>query len=196
MNVFYIDYQCLTPPSQTLFRLLPPEISQQLSQTFLTSHMTHSWIIWLRECVWDYIGLIVWRIYLGLSGVKVPQCTWVSRHLFFACVCTFLQVMNGLMQTTGWPAVVACVGNWFGKGKWVLHRHFSLLAVSLVRPGSDSRQTEKQWTRHTGNRLNSLYLHTLNKCLNLIRVFRALLFWVFQHQKSVDCLSEIVFSLY
>lgn len=28
--------------------------------------------------------------------------------------------MNGLMQTTGWPAVVACVGNWFGKGKWVL----------------------------------------------------------------------------
>lgn len=28
-----------------------------------------------------------------------------------------LQVMNGLMQTTGWPAVVACVGNWFGKGK-------------------------------------------------------------------------------
>lgn len=27
------------------------------------------------------------------------------------------QVLNGLVQTTGWPAVVACVGNWFGKGK-------------------------------------------------------------------------------
>lgn len=28
-----------------------------------------------------------------------------------------LQICNGLAQTTGWPAVVSCVGNWFGKGK-------------------------------------------------------------------------------
>lgn len=28
-----------------------------------------------------------------------------------------LQIFNGLVQTTGWPAVVSCVGNWFGKGK-------------------------------------------------------------------------------
>lgn len=28
-----------------------------------------------------------------------------------------LQIFNGLVQTTGWPAVVTCVGNWFGKGK-------------------------------------------------------------------------------
>lgn len=28
-----------------------------------------------------------------------------------------LQICNGLAQTTGWPSVVACVGNWFGKGK-------------------------------------------------------------------------------
>lgn len=28
-----------------------------------------------------------------------------------------LQIFNGLVQTTGWPSVVTCVGNWFGKGK-------------------------------------------------------------------------------
>lgn len=28
-----------------------------------------------------------------------------------------LQICNGLVQTTGWPSVVTCVGNWFGKGR-------------------------------------------------------------------------------
>uniref|UniRef100_A0A672ZF63 Solute carrier family 37 member 1 n=1 Tax=Sphaeramia orbicularis TaxID=375764 RepID=A0A672ZF63_9TELE len=30
----------------------------------------------------------------------------------------FVQVQNGLVQTTGWPSVVTCIGNWFGKGSW------------------------------------------------------------------------------
>ncbi|XP_062391248.1 glucose-6-phosphate exchanger SLC37A1-like [Sardina pilchardus] len=29
----------------------------------------------------------------------------------------FIQVANGLVQTTGWPSVVTCIGNWFGKGR-------------------------------------------------------------------------------
>lgn len=28
-----------------------------------------------------------------------------------------VQVVNGLVQTTGWPSVVTCIGNWFGKGR-------------------------------------------------------------------------------
>ncbi|BFZ25540.1 hypothetical protein BsWGS_28579 [Bradybaena similaris] len=28
-----------------------------------------------------------------------------------------MQVFGGIFQATGWPGVVACVGNWFGKGK-------------------------------------------------------------------------------
>ncbi|CAJ0963702.1 unnamed protein product [Ranitomeya imitator] len=28
-----------------------------------------------------------------------------------------IQVLNGLVQTTGWPSVVTCIGNWFGKGR-------------------------------------------------------------------------------
>ncbi|KAK0048287.1 glucose-6-phosphate exchanger SLC37A2 [Biomphalaria pfeifferi] len=28
-----------------------------------------------------------------------------------------MQILGGVCQATGWPGVVACVGNWFGKGK-------------------------------------------------------------------------------
>ncbi|XP_059176325.1 glucose-6-phosphate exchanger SLC37A2-like [Physella acuta] len=28
-----------------------------------------------------------------------------------------MQILGGIFQATGWPGVVACVGNWFGKGK-------------------------------------------------------------------------------
>uniref|UniRef100_A0A1I8HQU8 MFS domain-containing protein n=1 Tax=Macrostomum lignano TaxID=282301 RepID=A0A1I8HQU8_9PLAT len=29
----------------------------------------------------------------------------------------FVQIFGGLVQATGWPSVVACVGHWFGKGR-------------------------------------------------------------------------------
>ena len=29
----------------------------------------------------------------------------------------FLQILGGLFQATGWPSVVAVMGNWFGKRK-------------------------------------------------------------------------------
>ncbi|XP_047463806.1 glucose-6-phosphate exchanger SLC37A2 [Mugil cephalus] len=51
----------------------------------------------------------------------------------------FVQVMNGLVQTTGWPSVVACVGNWFGKGKrgfimgvWNSHTSVGNILGSLI----------------------------------------------------------------
>ncbi|XP_068600262.1 glucose-6-phosphate exchanger SLC37A2 isoform X2 [Brachionichthys hirsutus] len=51
----------------------------------------------------------------------------------------FIQVMNGLVQTTGWPSVVACVGNWFGKGKrgfimgvWNSHTSVGNILGSLI----------------------------------------------------------------
>ena len=31
-----------------------------------------------------------------------------------------LKVVGGLVQSSGWPSVVAVVGNWFGKGKFPL----------------------------------------------------------------------------
>ncbi|XP_067848351.1 glucose-6-phosphate exchanger SLC37A1 [Heptranchias perlo] len=51
----------------------------------------------------------------------------------------FIQVANGLVQTTGWPSVVACIGNWFGKGKrglimgiWNSHTSVGNILGSLI----------------------------------------------------------------
>lgn len=49
------------------------------------------------------------------------------------------QIVNGLVQTTGWPSVVACLGNWFGKGRrglimgvWNSHTSVGNILGSLI----------------------------------------------------------------
>lgn len=51
----------------------------------------------------------------------------------------FIQVANGLVQTTGWPSVVTCIGNWFGKGRrglimgiWNSHTSVGNILGSLI----------------------------------------------------------------
>lgn len=36
------------------------------------------------------------------------------------------------MQAMGWPAVVACMGNWFGKKRYVL-RFATIMMVMIMR---------------------------------------------------------------
>ncbi|XP_040278660.1 glucose-6-phosphate exchanger SLC37A1 isoform X2 [Bufo bufo] len=50
-----------------------------------------------------------------------------------------IQVLNGLVQTTGWPSVVTCIGNWFGKGRrglimgvWNSHTSVGNIFGSLI----------------------------------------------------------------
>nr|XP_046259859.1 glucose-6-phosphate exchanger SLC37A1 isoform X2 [Scatophagus argus] len=50
-----------------------------------------------------------------------------------------VQVANGLVQTTGWPSVVTCIGNWFGKGRrglimglWNSHTSVGNILGSLI----------------------------------------------------------------
>uniref|UniRef100_A0A8D0HCX2 Solute carrier family 37 member 1 n=1 Tax=Sphenodon punctatus TaxID=8508 RepID=A0A8D0HCX2_SPHPU len=49
------------------------------------------------------------------------------------------QIANGLVQTTGWPSVVTCLGNWFGKGRrglimglWNSHTSVGNILGSLI----------------------------------------------------------------
>ncbi|XP_055975358.1 glucose-6-phosphate exchanger SLC37A1 [Sorex fumeus] len=49
------------------------------------------------------------------------------------------QILNGLVQTTGWPSVVTCLGNWFGKGRrglimgvWNSHTSVGNILGSLI----------------------------------------------------------------
>ncbi|XP_053408145.1 glucose-6-phosphate exchanger SLC37A2-like isoform X2 [Mercenaria mercenaria] len=50
-----------------------------------------------------------------------------------------VQVIGGLVQSTGWPSVVTCVGNWYGKGKrglimgiWNSHTSVGNILGSLI----------------------------------------------------------------
>lgn len=69
---------------------------------------------------------------------------WNIHHFSYYLV---VQMMGGLFQSTGWPSVVAVVGNWFGKSKrglimgiWNAHTSVgnicgSLIAASVLQYG-------------------------------------------------------------
>uniref|UniRef100_A0A667XIL4 Glucose-6-phosphate exchanger SLC37A2 n=1 Tax=Myripristis murdjan TaxID=586833 RepID=A0A667XIL4_9TELE len=95
--------------------------------------------------------------FFGIFGERLPLRYYLSAGMLLSGLFTclfgfgyywnihsiwyygFVQAMNGLMQTTGWPAVVACVGNWFGKGKrgfimgvWNSHTSVGNILGSLI----------------------------------------------------------------
>uniref|UniRef100_A0A8C5GL94 Glucose-6-phosphate exchanger SLC37A2 n=1 Tax=Gouania willdenowi TaxID=441366 RepID=A0A8C5GL94_GOUWI len=84
------------------------------------------------------------RYYLSFGMVMSGVFTCLFGLGFYLNIHTLwyyasIQILNGLMQTTGWPAVVACVGNWFGKGKrgfimgvWNSHTSVGNILGSLI----------------------------------------------------------------
>lgn len=51
----------------------------------------------------------------GVFTVAFGFGYWLSIHSFLYFV--IVQILCGVSQSTGWPSVVAVVGNWFGKSK-------------------------------------------------------------------------------
>uniref|UniRef100_A0A8C9ZD96 Glucose-6-phosphate exchanger SLC37A2 n=1 Tax=Sander lucioperca TaxID=283035 RepID=A0A8C9ZD96_SANLU len=103
------------------------------------------------------VAYAIGMFFSGMFGERLPLRYYLSFGMLgsglFTCLFglgfywnihslgyyAFIQVMNGLMQTTGWPAVVACVGNWFGKGKrgfimgvWNSHTSVGNILGSLI----------------------------------------------------------------
>ncbi|MED6263934.1 hypothetical protein CHARACLAT_009687 [Characodon lateralis] len=103
------------------------------------------------------VAYAIGMFFSGIFGERLPLRYYLSFGMLmsglFTCLFglgyywnihslgyyAFIQVMNGLMQTTGWPAVVACVGNWFGKGKrgfimgvWNSHTSVGNILGSLI----------------------------------------------------------------
>ncbi|MGH0168703.1 UNVERIFIED_CONTAM: hypothetical protein FKN15_055278 [Acipenser sinensis] len=78
-------------------------------------------------------GMLLSGFFTSLVGLGFY---WSIHNIWFY---VFAQAMNGLVQTTGWPAVVSCVGNWFGKGKrglimgvWNSHTSVGNILGSLI----------------------------------------------------------------
>ena len=57
------------------------------------------------------ISLIMCGIMTILFGIAYPL--HIHNYWYFIVI----QILTGVVQTTGWPAVVAAVGNWFGSAK-------------------------------------------------------------------------------
>lgn len=87
------------------------------------------------------IGMVGTGVFTSLFGIGF----WGNIHSFYYFL--GVQMLAGLFQSTGWPSVVAVVGNWFGKKKrglimgiWNAHTSVgnitgSLVASALLRYG-------------------------------------------------------------
>ena len=79
------------------------------------------------------VGMLGTGLFTSLFGVGY----WGNIHNFYYFL--IVQMIAGLFQSTGWPSVVAVVGNWFGKSKrglimgiWNAHTSVGNIAGSLI----------------------------------------------------------------
>ncbi|KAI7741082.1 hypothetical protein M8C21_006484 [Ambrosia artemisiifolia] len=79
------------------------------------------------------IGMVGTGLFTALFGVGY----WANIHVFYYYL--IVQMIAGLFQSTGWPSVVAVVGNWFGKtkrglimGVWNAHTSIGNISGSLI----------------------------------------------------------------
>uniref|UniRef100_A0A5B7B5X9 Major facilitator superfamily (MFS) profile domain-containing protein n=1 Tax=Davidia involucrata TaxID=16924 RepID=A0A5B7B5X9_DAVIN len=79
------------------------------------------------------VGMVGTGLFTSLYGVGY----WANIHVFYYFL--IVQMFAGLFQSTGWPSVVAVVGNWFGKSKrglimgiWNAHTSVGNITGSLI----------------------------------------------------------------
>lgn len=79
------------------------------------------------------VGMVGTGLFTALFGVGF----WANIHVFYYYL--VVQMLAGLFQSTGWPSVVAVVGNWFGKKKrglimgiWNAHTSLGNITGSVV----------------------------------------------------------------
>uniref|UniRef100_A0A667X707 Solute carrier family 37 member 1 n=1 Tax=Myripristis murdjan TaxID=586833 RepID=A0A667X707_9TELE len=140
--------------------------SQQPSRVSLHTDMDCSWKPFDKSNykqllgAMDYSFLCAYAVGMYLSGIigeRLPIRLYLTVGMLtsglFTCLFglgyiynihslgfyIFVQVANGLVQTTGWPSVVTCIGNWFGKGRrglimglWNSHTSVGNILGSLI----------------------------------------------------------------
>lgn len=150
----------------------------------------------------DYSFLCAYAVGMYLSGIigeRLPIRYYLTGGMFASGLFTAMfgfgyfynihslsfyiiaQIANGLAQTTGWPSVVTCIGNWFGKGR-------RGLIMGL-------------WNSHTsvGNILGSLIAgYWVSTCWGLSFVVPGIIIFIMgivcflfliEHPKDVNCTS-------
>ncbi|XP_078246652.1 glucose-6-phosphate exchanger SLC37A1 [Pogona vitticeps] len=152
----------------------------------------------------DYSFLCAYAVGMYLSGVigeRLPIRYYLTGGMFASGLFTAMfgfgyfynihslwfyivaQIANGFVQTTGWPSVVTCIGNWFGKGR-------RGLIMGL-------------WNSHTsvGNILGSLIAgYWVSTCWGLSFIVPGIIIslmgivcflFLIEHPKDVNCASTL-----
>ncbi|XP_054879435.1 glucose-6-phosphate exchanger SLC37A2 [Poeciliopsis prolifica] len=167
--LFYTAYHLSRKPISIVKSELHKNCSFIIRPTYLNITDNDTWCEWAPFDQGNYqtlfgvldnsflIAYAIGMFFSGIFGERLPLRYYLSFGMvmsgLFTCLFglgyywnihslgyyAFVQVMNGLMQTTGWPAVVACVGNWFGKGKrgfimgvWNSHTSVGNILGSLI----------------------------------------------------------------
>lgn len=74
-------------------------------------HSSSSFINLENTCIWHnvcFFGQVF------IFGSVLEWSHYYNKYLYVA-----VWICNGLLQSTGWPAVVAVMGNWFGRSRSV-----------------------------------------------------------------------------
>ena len=73
---------------------------------------------------WLRIHSIAYYVVVQVSPFTYVHVLYSSVSWPTASICyVYIQILGGLIQSTGWPGVVAVMANWFGKGRWVKSAH-------------------------------------------------------------------------
>ncbi|KAM4794945.1 glucose-6-phosphate exchanger SLC37A1-like [Rhinophrynus dorsalis] len=138
--------------------LKPPHLAQNASQCGWAPFDKQNYKQLLGALDYSFLCAYAVGMYLsGMIGERLPLRYFLSCGMiasgFFTALFGFgyfynihnlsyyiiIQVLNGLVQTTGWPSVVTCIGNWFGKGRrglimgvWNSHTSVGNILGSLI----------------------------------------------------------------
>jgi OPA family glycerol-3-phosphate transporter-like MFS transporter 1/2 len=82
------------------------------------------------------VGMVGSGLFVALFGMGY---FWNIHNFYYYLI---MQMVAGMFQATGWPSVVAVVGNWFGKRKrglimgiWNAHTSVGNICGSLIAAG-------------------------------------------------------------
>uniref|UniRef100_A0A673IQ58 Solute carrier family 37 member 1 n=1 Tax=Sinocyclocheilus rhinocerous TaxID=307959 RepID=A0A673IQ58_9TELE len=118
---------------------------QRQQQQYYSENKSYAFFLCVNIWVAGIIGeRLPIRLYLtvGMLTSGLFTCLFGLGYVYdIHCLgfYIFVQVANGLVQTTGWPSVVTCIGNWFGKGRrglimglWNSHTSVGNILGSLI----------------------------------------------------------------
>nr|CAH8866562.1 unnamed protein product [Trichobilharzia regenti] len=104
-------------------------LSCYAASMFVSGHVADKIDLRIYLCIGTFLS--------GITTIAFGLGYFFNIHSF--AYYAIVQGLGGIVQATGWPAVVACMGNWFGKNKrgffmgvWTAHASIGNILGSLV----------------------------------------------------------------